>query len=718
VPTRRAARRDTAVAHAAKHTADLVRMHRIVGSAARPEKRIPPQLYPHMLENEYAAVLVGVVRAAAAALQPLKDRLPELLASARAARGDASDLEVGHVATELALQRREVAGLPVVIENAAGSVRRWSTSDGSEGSTVMRFDYGYIDGVTGADGEEVDVYLGPELEPETVFVVHQHTPQPVSDLRRRAFAMYAVPDPEWQYDEDKVMLGFASAAAARDAYLAQYDDPRFLGSMTSMSIADFKAALRELEPGDKIAHADAGDEGRKVREMIDQGRLQMQARINLSRLEAVAQNFGKRVTEQQRGELRKQVKAALGVDIVGHDARVPAMLAHFTAENVALIQRIPARLFDDVGARVTRAFTAGRRHEDLAREIAKAEGTTENAARLIARDQIGKLNGQVNASRQQELGIRSFTWKTVGDERVRGDPDGLYPKARPSHFDRDDTVYTYDDPPHGDDGPELPGEPINCRCTAEPVFDDILDQIDPGEGAGDDDTEAAEAPDVEPAPDAEVAPAVAAEVASEVAAEVAATAEAPAAEEVAAEAAPALAALPVTEPEAPPEIFAPKKNPKRVEAAKTAGLASAERRREIMSAVKSNLPSELHLAWDKEGSKFLRENGARIKGIKDRINAASKISEAFAETYGSGEASAFGNEGDRYFARQELEAKHAETWADEQERDYYAKAQREAFEAGDVDESGELTEQGRAKEQQLLDDFAPPSSRLPDDPPF
>ncbi len=125
----------------------------------------------------------------------------------------------------------------------------------------------------------------------------------------------------------------------------------------------------------------------------------------------------------------------------------------------------------------------------------------------------------------------------------------------------------------------------------------------------------------------------------------------------------------------PPEE---RKNPKRVEAARKAGEVSAERRREIFSAVKSNLPSELHVVWDKEGHKYMRQEAGRIKGVKDRVNAASKISQAFTETYGSGGETAFGNEGDRFFKRAEIEAKHAETWADEQERKYYEQESKRA----------------------------------------
>ncbi len=107
-------------------------------------------------------------------------------------------------------------------------------------------------------------------------------------------------------------------------------------------------------------------------------------------------------------------------------------------------------------------------------------------AELIAVDQVGKLYGQVNAKRQQDLGVTEFIWRTVGDERVRGNPGGLYPKATPSHWDRDSKTYRYDDPPKGKSGEkELPGVPIRCRCSAEPKLDHLLDDLpDPGEAAG------------------------------------------------------------------------------------------------------------------------------------------------------------------------------------------------------------------------------------------
>lgn len=121
-----------------------------------------------------------------------------------------------------------------------------------------------------------------------------------------------------------------------------------------------------------------------------------------------------------------------------------------------------------------------------------------------------------------------------------------------------------------------------------------------------------------------------------------------------------------------PPAWEPKKNSKRTEAAKKAAAASVERLHEIHSAVASNLPQELQSAWASDGYKFLREEAARIRGIKDRINAASKMSEAFTEKYGAASETGRSYEGDRFFRRAEIEAKHAESWADEQERKHYA----------------------------------------------
>lgn len=108
-------------------------------------------------------------------------------------------------------------GLEIAIENPVGSTR-----EGKGWKTTMKNAYGYICRSEAVDGDEVDVYLGDDMDAPTVYVVHQ----------RKAG--------DWsKYDEDKVMIGFKSEAAARAAYLAHYDDDRFLGPITAMPVDEF-----------------------------------------------------------------------------------------------------------------------------------------------------------------------------------------------------------------------------------------------------------------------------------------------------------------------------------------------------------------------------------------------------------------------------------------------------------------------------------------------
>lgn len=125
----------------------------------------------------------------------------------------------------------EFQGLPISIENKKGSTRKWyDPHEKREGSTTMHFDYGYIRRTEGMDGDHVDVYLGPHSEATTAYVVHQ--------MKGPDFS---------KFDEDKVMLGFASEDEARLAYLKQYDKPGFFGGITAIPMSQFKEKVAQTK---------------------------------------------------------------------------------------------------------------------------------------------------------------------------------------------------------------------------------------------------------------------------------------------------------------------------------------------------------------------------------------------------------------------------------------------------------------------------------------
>ena len=116
--------------------------------------------------------------------------------------------------------------LPISIEQSEGSSREWTDPDGNSGSTTMAHAYGYVEGCEGADGDAVDVYIGPNEKSEWVYVIHQlSTPEFV------------------EFDEDKCMLGFDSEEDAKAGYLKHYDKEDFYGGMSVMKMDEFKKKL-------------------------------------------------------------------------------------------------------------------------------------------------------------------------------------------------------------------------------------------------------------------------------------------------------------------------------------------------------------------------------------------------------------------------------------------------------------------------------------------
>lgn len=129
-------------------------------------------------------------------------------------------------------------GLDIAIENKKGSTRSGKEPNGKPWSQVMPYDYGYVEGTEGTDGDEVDVFIGPEKDAKFVYIVHQNTTEAKNA----------------SYDEDKCMLGFPSADAAKKAYHSAYSNVDLFHSMTMLPIEEFKKKV--FEGKDKI-HAAA-----------------------------------------------------------------------------------------------------------------------------------------------------------------------------------------------------------------------------------------------------------------------------------------------------------------------------------------------------------------------------------------------------------------------------------------------------------------------------
>jgi len=149
----------------------------------------------------------------------------------------------------------DLNGFKISIENPRGSIRRGTDTDGKAWEVTMPADYGYIKRTTGADGEQVDVYVGQHPESPLIFVVDQVDPD------------------TGQFDEHKAVMGANTQGEAELIYRSAFSDKsgaKRMGNVTAMDAAEFKAWLANGDPKKPVGHLGpkpprlTGDEGTLV----------------------------------------------------------------------------------------------------------------------------------------------------------------------------------------------------------------------------------------------------------------------------------------------------------------------------------------------------------------------------------------------------------------------------------------------------------------------
>lgn len=149
------------------------------------------------------------------------------------------------------------------------------------------------------------------------------------------------------------------------------------------------------------------------------------------------------------------------------DPELHHLLDGFRESSLARVRSLDADAIDELRDILEEAEREGWRVESLAAELEDRLGVSESRADTIARTQTLQFNAQITRARQTASGIKSFIWRTSGDERVRE-----------SHDEIDGEQFDWDDLPSVDGEHVAPGEAINCRCTAEPVLPDLEDAED------------------------------------------------------------------------------------------------------------------------------------------------------------------------------------------------------------------------------------------------
>ncbi len=200
-------------------------------------------------------------------------------------------------------------------------------------------------------------------------------------------------------------------------------------------------------------------------------------------------NGVKKAAEREWG---KQTEPVLGFQFNTSETWWPDLKQQWVETNFKLIKSIPQNYINRVNDLVEKAVTNGWSYQTLMADLKKIGAqTTGYQIKRLARDQIGKLNGQISQAQQVDAGIEMYIWQTAGDERVRGNPTGRFPKAIPSHFIMNGLLCRWDDATvYSDDKGKTwkkrtdkmpqshPGMEIQCRCTAIAYMDDLIGEID------------------------------------------------------------------------------------------------------------------------------------------------------------------------------------------------------------------------------------------------
>ena len=240
----------------------------------------------------------------------------------------------------------------------------------------------------------------------------------------------------------------------------------------------------DIERLDVEARADILDDSDKINTALDLILEQFfgsKVTVGRPNLTKYTFNVAKKLVEPMQGKVNdfnknqftRQFKQISGVDPLQFDPGLNEILKVSGQQNVEKIVTQSSNYFDQIREQTNLALRKGTSAKELTDDIIKLTGTTENRARLIATDQIQKLNADLEAGRQQNNGITRYIWHDRNNARVR-----------PDHADLDGAIFDWNFPPvtvtTGKRAGERnhPGTDINCKCSASPVIADITGIFD------------------------------------------------------------------------------------------------------------------------------------------------------------------------------------------------------------------------------------------------
>lgn len=157
------------------------------------------------------------------------------------------------------------------------------------------------------------------------------------------------------------------------------------------------------------------------------------------------------------------------------------MKASWAEDNYTLITSNAKKYVEQINILTEQAIVNGMSPMKLKEEILKAtEGLSVKHCKLLARDQMGKLNGQITQAQMEEVGLDLYVWSTSADDRVRDSHaimEGLLCRWDDASVYSDDNGKTWKARPSG--AVDLhPGQDIQCRCVGLAFYPELVSEIE------------------------------------------------------------------------------------------------------------------------------------------------------------------------------------------------------------------------------------------------
>ena len=209
--------------------------------------------------------------------------------------------------------------------------------------------------------------------------------------------------------------------------------------------------------------------------------------IDYEAAESVGRSFVEQAAKQTNVKASSMLQKAgfdlpTNKDIIARQGLTESLEA-LTAENASLVTNMSQEYINRIQKAVLDNYLTDKYvgKGGILKELGRISGISKKRAKLIARDQSNKIHGTVTRLQAMATGSAGYEWNHVNDERVRGNPNGKYPKAKYSHWNRNDKYYLWKpmkNPPIAPNGKPFlqppkdgsPGQPINCRCFASPIW--------------------------------------------------------------------------------------------------------------------------------------------------------------------------------------------------------------------------------------------------------